>query len=240
MRPLQWYTKSEQITRTAIWVSSNGFAQILGGVIAYGIAQGGNAGRYDISPWRLVFVLFGCLTVSVGIFALFFLPDNQLNAWWLPRDQRQLAVVRVRGNQQGIGSRKFKLHQFKEVFTDPFSWLLFLFAVAANIPNGGLTNFFSQLVVSFGFTPEQSLLHGTPTGAVGIIVILVWGVLSQRYACRIIGGIICLLTAMIGVILMVVLPLSNPVGRLVGYYLTMTIPAGEAAVLSLIASNVAG
>ena len=167
-------------------------------------------------------------------------PDNQLSARWLSPNDRILAVERVRSNEQGIGNRKFKLYQFKEALWDPFSWAIFIFAIAANVPNGGLTNFFSQLIVSFGFTPQQSLLYGTPAGAVGILVLFAWGLLSQRYGHRILWGVAALATAMIGVILIVALPIRYPAGRLVGYYLTMAIPAGEASLLSLISSNVAG
>lgn len=49
-----------------------------------------------------------------------------------------------------------------------------------------------------------------------------------------------LCTAMIGMILIVALPLSNNSGRLAGYYLTQASPTPFVALLSLIASNVAG
>lgn len=168
------------------------------------------------------------------------MPDNQLSAWWLSPDDRILAVQRVRVNQQGIGNRHFKLRQFKEALLDPFSWAVFFFAIAANIPNGGLTNFFSQLLVSFGFTSQQSLLYGTPAGALGVIVVLGWGVLSRHYGSRILWGVAAVATTMVGVVLIITLPVHNSIGRLIGYYMTMALPAGEASMLSLIASNVAG
>ncbi len=43
-----------------------------------------------------------------------------------------------------------------------------------------------------------------------------------------------------GMLLIVCLPLSNPSGRLAGYYLTQASPTGFVALLSLISSNVAG
>ena len=176
----------------------------------------------------------------VGLLIIIFIPDNQLGAWWLSPDERILAVQRVRINQQGIGNRHFKYRQFREALLDPFSWAVLFFAIAANIPNGGLTNFFSELIVSFGFSAEESLLYGTPSGAVGVAVVLAWGILSKRYGHRILWGVVSIATAMMGVVLIVALPLRNSVGRLVGYYLTMALPAGEASMLSLIASNVAG
>jgi hypothetical protein len=49
-----------------------------------------------------------------------------------------------------------------------------------------------------------------------------------------------LCTAMIGMILIVALPLTNNSGRLAGYYLTQASPTPFVALLSLISSNVAG
>jgi MFS transporter, ACS family, allantoate permease len=49
-----------------------------------------------------------------------------------------------------------------------------------------------------------------------------------------------LTTALLGMILIVALPLSNNGGRLAGYYLTQASPTPFVAILSLIATNVAG
>jgi len=47
---------------------------------------------------------------------------------------------------------------------------------------GGLSNFFSQLIVGFGYTPEESLLYGTPGGAVEVVALIACGWAGDRYA----------------------------------------------------------
>ena len=90
----------------------------------------------------------------MGLVFLWVVPDSQLNARWLKREDRILAIARVRVNQQGIGNKHFKWYQAKEALLDPMTWAFFFFAVIANIPNGGITNFFSQLVRCFSsFVP---------------------------------------------------------------------------------------
>lgn len=49
-----------------------------------------------------------------------------------------------------------------------------------------------------------------------------------------------LTTALIGIILIVALPLTNNGGRLAGYYMTQASPTPFVAILSLISTNVAG
>jgi MFS transporter, ACS family, allantoate permease len=224
--------------RTAIWVASSGLAQIFGGTVAYGLAI--RVDNYSMDAWKITFILFGCLAIFVGLIAFFLLPDSQLNAPFLSADLRNLAVERVRINQQGIGNKKFKWYQIREIFTDAFFWGIFIFGIACNIPAGGITNFFSLIIVDFGFTPEQSLLYGCPAGGFSIIIILLWGFVSYKWGCRIFAGIASLVLVLVGVIMMVATPEEHRVTRLMGYYLTMGIPAAEASAASLISSNVAG
>jgi len=94
--------------------------------------------------------------------------------------------------------------------------------------------------VSFGYTPEESLLYGTPGGAVEVVALIVVGWAGDRYRNRILLSMTGLITALIGVILIVALPLNNNGGRLAGYYLTQASPTPFVALLSLISTNVAG
>jgi len=236
----QWYTREEQGTRTGIWFSFNGFAQILGGLLAYGISVGTKKHGSSIASWKIIFLTVGLLTVAVGSIFLYFMPDNQLNARFLTPKERLMAVERIRKNQQGVGNKHFKMYQFKEALLDPMTWAFVFFALIADIPNGGISNFFSQLIVSFGYTPDESLLYGTPGGAVEVVFLIVCGYLGDKYGNRVLIGMSGMFTSMLGMLLIVCLPLSNSSGRLAGYYLTQSSPTGFVALLSLLASNVAG
>lgn len=250
-----WYTKREHNQRTGIYISANGFGQIFGGLIAYGVAKRIADHPASIAGWRILFLGFGLFTVRhhlqicprltkaqvlVGIVFYWVVPDNQLNCRWMDERERLLAIERVKENEQGIGNRKYKWYQLREVFVDPHFWALFLYGILNDIPNGGLTNFFSQLIVSFGYSKLDALLFGIPGGAVVIIACWVNGWAGGRFHSRVLIACVPMGTAFLGCILIVALPISNSVGRLIGYYLTQAAPAANATVLSLISSNVAG
>nr|POF27636.1 putative transporter [Quercus suber] len=236
----QWYTNKEQGTRTGIWVSFNGWAQILGGLVAYGIAKGTADGQTSLAGWKIVFLVTGLLTVVMGVIFWFVIPDNQLNARWLSKEDRVLAVERIRINSQGIGNKTFKWYQFREAMLDPLTWAFFFFALIADIPNGGISNFFSQLIVSFGYTAQESLLYGTPGGAVEIITLVATGWAGDRYGNRLLFASTGYILSIIGMSLIVGLPLDQNSGRLGGYYLTQASTTGFICFLSLISSNVSG
>lgn len=162
----QWYTKQEQGSRVNIWFSFNGWGQILGGFVAYGIAVGTERHGSAIAPWKIVFLVTGLLTVVLGLIFLWIVPDSQLNCRWLKQEDRILAVARVRINQQGIGNKHFKIYQVKESLLDPMTWAFFFFALIANIPNGGITNFFNQLVSRFLTCLNQSNGHRSPASVI--------------------------------------------------------------------------
>ncbi|KAM3414104.1 putative transporter [Cercospora zeina] len=237
----QWYTKAEQGVRTGIWFSFNGIAQIIGGVVAYGIAVGTAKHPASLAGWQILFLATGLVTSAVGIVFFFTVPDNQLNARWLSKEDRVLALERIRVNQQGVGNKHFKMYQLREALTDPMVWGFTLYALVADIPNGGITNFFSQLITGFGYTKEQSLLYGTPGGAVEVVALIATGFLGDRLGSRILTSSGGMMLAILGIALIVGLPLEgyNNV-RLAGYYLTQASPTPFVCFLSLISTNVAG
>jgi ACS family allantoate permease-like MFS transporter len=110
----------------------------------------------------------------------------------------------------------------------------------AGIPNGGLTNFFSQMIVSFGYTPQQSLLYGVPGGVVELVAVFCCGYFGDRYGNRILISCIGQLCGIFGLLLIVAIPLSNNGGRLAGFYLSQAGATSFVALFSLIATNVAG
>lgn len=154
----------------------------------------------------------------MGVIFFFVIPDNQMNARWLTKEEQLLCIERIRVNKQGVGNKHWKLYQVKEAVTDPLTWAFVFYALVADIPNGGVTNFFSQLIVGFGFTAQESLLYGAPGGAIEIITLIGCGYLGDRYGNRLLISTSGLLLGILGMSLIVGLPFENKSGRLAGYY----------------------
>lgn len=66
------------------------------------------------------------------------------------------------------------------------------------------------------------------------------GWLGDKIGQRLLVSMGGLVVAILGMVLIVALPLENNSGRLAGYYLTQASPTPFVALLSLIATNVAG
>ncbi|KAI1346997.1 major facilitator superfamily transporter allantoate [Xylaria sp. FL0043] len=234
----QWYTTPEQGTRVSWWFSFNGWGQIVGGLVAYGIAT--THDHLLVKGWQLIFLVFGLFTALLGVLFLYWMPDSQLNARFLTEHERLMAVERIRVNQQGVGNKHFKWYQCKEALADPLVWAFVLYSFFSSIPNGGITNYFSQLIVAFGFTPSQSLLLGIPGGAVQVVTLITFGHLGRKFNNRILINSNGPLLAILGLFLIRFLPTELKGGRLAGYYLYSSGSTGFVCILSLISSNIAG
>ena len=97
----QWYTKKEQGLRTGVWFSFNGFANVLGGLVAYGVAQGTSGRNVALAGWKIIFLVWGLATVVAGIIFLLVIPDSPLKAHFLKGSEGRLVIERTRDNQQG-------------------------------------------------------------------------------------------------------------------------------------------
>lgn len=118
-----------------IWIGSAGLGYIISGITSFGIGHI----TASLASWRIIFLIWGAITTTWGIVLACLLPGSPLKARFLTDHERALAIDRVKSNNTGIENNTFKMKQFIEVLLDPKTWLLFVFAVASNSPNGGLT-----------------------------------------------------------------------------------------------------
>ncbi|KAK5989278.1 putative transporter [Cladobotryum mycophilum] len=229
-----WYTKKEQPIRTAI--SFVTLYSLVIGVISYGIGQT----HTRIAPWRLLFLVFGGITVLWSVVLFFFLPNSPLGDNFLKGKDKYIALDRVKGNMTGVENRELKWYQVREAFTDYKTYILALFFLCMNVPIGIIT-FSAQIVAGFGYGKLDTVLLGIPPGLIqsvaGLAVALpqCWltnmRCLFAAVSCAI--GLTC-------AALLRELSQENKIGRLLSYYCIYFFWGAAPTVLSLPMSNVSG
>lgn len=171
----------------------------------------------------------------------FFLPDSPLSARWLTPSERVFAHKRPQKSVHSFKSNVWKWNQFWEAIRDPKSWLLFLYMVAATIPNGGLTAFGSLVTVGFGFSTFETLILGMPSSGIAAFCVLFFSYLAGRipYSRTIIIAFLMMLS-IAGTLMIMLLPTSQKWSRLGGLWLFGTFAGTFPLAISIIATNVAG
>lgn len=109
---------------------------MFGGLIGYAV---GNI-HSGLPRWMYVFLIFGGCSILASIWSLLVLPDAPSTAKFLTEHERVIAVERVAENRQGVKNHHFKKYQMLQTFQDPKTWILFIMAVGAQVPNSALTS----------------------------------------------------------------------------------------------------
>jgi MFS family permease len=126
-----WYARRDQPLRMGIWFSFNGIAQILGGLLSYGLGHI----HSSIASWKWMFIVTGALSIIWSGILWFFLPEHQGKARFLDEQEKRASLEMVRSNHTGIHNNKFKSKQLVEALTDVKTWTFAFMAFVWNIPN---------------------------------------------------------------------------------------------------------
>lgn len=232
-----WYKRIEQPLRIGIWIGCAGIGYIIAGIASFGI------GHIDaaLPSWRYTFIVWGTITIAWGVVVLVLLPDNPASAKFLTEFEKECVLERIKENETGVENKHWKASQFWEALTDPKSWLMFLFAVASNSPNGGLTTFQGLIIRGLGFSKLRTTLIQMPSGGVQFVVCTAACFVASSFEhARFAIMLICLLPTLAGVVGMWLLPQTNPYGRLVCLWITFSYTATWSLSMSVITANTAG
>ncbi|KAJ5683269.1 hypothetical protein N7462_006434 [Penicillium macrosclerotiorum] len=237
-----WWKREEQASRIGLWYSANGMASVPAGILFYAIAHIDVDGMF---PYQWMFIIFGILTVLIGVSLWWLLPDTPANCKWLDERERKIAIQRLKDNRTGVKNSHHKKDQVLETITDYRVWMLLLAIFCHNMTNSLQTNFTGLIIKGFGYTTYQSVLLQIPVGAVmAVSMILLGFFLSSRWGegKQIICIILCYVPGIIACGLLYGVPIkSSTLGAHLAavYLIPMVAPAGG-LMYTILASNIAG
>lgn len=84
------------------------------------------------------------------------------------------------GESEWNAELRLKEGASSETFKDLRVYLICLATFLSSIPNGGISNFSSILLTTFGYSPPQAMILNTPSGAIGVFPVLLTGWLSNK------------------------------------------------------------
>lgn len=93
-----------------------------------------------------MFLVFGLLTIVIGLLVVVFLPDNPMTCKRLTEKERVVAIARLQGDTTGIENRTFKTAQVWELLLDSRAWMMFIMNTAINIPNAAVSTFQAAII----------------------------------------------------------------------------------------------
>ncbi|KAJ7019426.1 MFS general substrate transporter [Mycena alexandri] len=181
----RWYTRKELAFRSAILYVGLLISNAFGALIAAGILAK-MEGKRGIRAWRWLFFIEGAITITVGIFTIWALPDYPNNTTWIVGDERRLAQARLAddaGEADQDNENDTPLAGLRMAITDP---LILVFAImnAAQLLGLSFINFFPTLTQTLGFSTTISLLLAAPPWVVASAVTCISAWHAGRLYCQ--------------------------------------------------------
>ncbi|KAF8604221.1 putative MFS transporter [Ceratobasidium sp. AG-I] len=177
-----WYTSKELAIRLSWFWATLNVARIATGLLASGILQ--LRGRHSMAGWQWMFLIEGLFTAAIGIASWFYLPSSPTRTkrgfWakkaWFTERQEVIAINRILRNDPAKGlvqiHEPLKWNDFKNAWTDPSLWGLYLIGLVAYIPQGPVSGYLNLSLKNLGFSTIESNLLGIPAAALQIITML--------------------------------------------------------------------
>jgi ACS family pantothenate transporter-like MFS transporter len=125
---MNYYTREELATRIGIFQASYYAGNMFSGFLQSAIYKTLN-GVHGLFGFQWLFIINGLMTIAVGFFGYFFIPDTPENGGskvWMNDTDREIAIERM----QRVGRETKRRLRFKEVYELLLDWRLWLFLAA--------------------------------------------------------------------------------------------------------------
>ncbi|KAL0574922.1 hypothetical protein V5O48_007044 [Marasmius crinis-equi] len=95
----RWYRRSELAFRLSVYIAMAPLAGAFGGFLASGILSLSHFG--GLHKWRMIFAIEGIITCGLALVGFLTLTDRPETARWLSKEEKDLAVARVKSERIG-------------------------------------------------------------------------------------------------------------------------------------------
>ena len=184
----------------------------------------------------------GLVTIVSAPVVYWRLDNDVSSARFLTETEKAQAMERLRANQTGTGSTKFKFSHVVEVALEPKTYLWIAMAMLLNI-GASVTNTFGPLIIGgLGYDKYRTSLLTMPFGAMQLTVILLSSWLAQTARIKSAILVTFMLPVVAGLAMLYAIPRthSNQGALLAGYYLLGFIFGGNPLIVTWIVGNTAG
>lgn len=119
-----FYRREELALRTGLFISAAPLATSFASSLAWAITKAGSS--IPIAPWRMLFLVEGFPSIIVAVLAWYYIPDSPGTAAYLNPRLRQVASIRLQGENGAAKSERKRGLRWREIFrtlVDPKCYL---------------------------------------------------------------------------------------------------------------------
>jgi len=173
-----WYTRYETQSRMAIFYLSSMVISGFSNIIGYGISL--LDGSHGLEGWRWIFIIFGAITIGLGIIAFFTVVDFPDKSNFLSEEQKQFVIDRLNKDRGDAMPDKLTLKLVGKHLTDWKIWVFSFLFMAATTGAYAFAYFLPVILAGQGYSRKLSLLLSAPPYVFAAIFTLTMALLSDR------------------------------------------------------------
>ncbi|KAI5476832.1 hypothetical protein MNV49_007128 [Pseudohyphozyma bogoriensis] len=230
-----WYTRFETQKRMAFFYLTSMVISGFSNIIGYGFSK--LDGTHGLEGWRWIFLIFGVITMGLGIIAYFTIVDFPDKATFLTPQQTAFIVQRINADRGDAVADKLTFSKGMKHLMDPKLWVFGLLFMSSTAPAYAFAYFLPVILAGGGYSTELSLLLSAPPYAFAAIYTFCSAVISDKQRRRALWIAVNALVCMTGLFIMAYGGKIGP--RYFGSFLAIAgCQANVPAVLTYQANNV--
>ncbi|GFZ48430.1 LOW QUALITY PROTEIN: hypothetical protein JCM24511_06178 [Saitozyma sp. JCM 24511] len=251
-----WWIRREQSYRSVAYMIANSFAGILGPLLSYGVGRAVDTSSHPpIFEYQGIFLFLGGISFCFVPLVWALLPNSPTTARFLRHgNDRLIAIDRLRANNTGtkeshclnaatwhqLMASRFKWNQFWETYRDPKTYMWAGMWFCAGLPSGGVGQFGGLITKGFGFDQFTTILMQIPTGAIGVVGLLVSIYVTNKIQLRWPVMVAVTLFPIAGAIGLTQVPRDQPGALMACYYIAYMFSCIQSLLVSWCNLNAGG
>ncbi|KAI8322394.1 MFS general substrate transporter [Martensiomyces pterosporus] len=144
-----YYPREKLTARVGWYYSASPAGGLVGGVMSSGISHIKHA---SISPWRWIYIVLGCITLTLGLLSFFVINDKPESCSFLSPSDKEL----IKEANSHAPPEPVKAKEVARVLRD---WQVWVFGITCMLTSCGCSSinvFAPSIINNYGFTPSQS------------------------------------------------------------------------------------
>ncbi|GAA5881185.1 hypothetical protein JCM16303_004834 [Sporobolomyces ruberrimus] len=212
-----WYTRHELQKRMSFFYLTSMVISGFSNIIGYGISL--LEGRQGLGGWQWIFIIFGIVTIALGLLASFTIVDFPDRATFLAPEQRDFIIARVNLDRGDAEADKFTAGKGLRHAMDLKLWAFGLIFCFSTMPAYAFSYFLPVILSGGGYDRKLSLCLSAPPYVFAAFFTFAMAVFSDKRKNRAVfigfSAIVCLVG-------LVIMAYAKPLGvRYFGSFLAI-------------------
>ncbi|CUS09338.1 unnamed protein product [Tuber aestivum] len=236
-----FYKRNELLFRVGLLASAALFAGAFGGFLAAALSripEWGTKGS-EVHTWRNIFFFEGAITVGLGVWGYFLMPDSPQTCMFLSGRERWIAAERIRIEHKELTREQTELWHVKRAILNVNNVICCMGFFCTNITVQSFSLFLPTILNALGWRATKAQLLTVPPYLVGCCFSICIAWLSDRYRKRGIFVLVCTVLTLTGYCILVSVDEANVKYGAVFFAASGAFPLGP-AFLSWGLNNAAG